>query len=342
MRGLSLLLVVVLLGGLFAAAEVHRRWQEPLAIPVTGLSLTIDEGDSLRSVARELHASGVLQHPFLLIAYGRWSGLDAQIKRGEYHLPPGLTGRALLLFLKKGDVVHYEITLPEGITLAAALQILSSAEALENVLEGVDDPRLLSLVSPHASAEGLFFPDTYRYVRGDTDLSILERAYRQMHSILQQAWAEREESVALKTPYEALIMASIIERETGLPAERGDISGVFARRMQRNMLLQTDPTVIYGLGEAFDGNLRRVHLRDDSNLYNTYRHKGLPPTPIALPGRDAILAALHPAAGTALYFVARGDGGHVFSDTLREHNRAVRNYQLKRRADYRSSPEVTP
>ena len=340
MRWLSVVILIALQTAFLAAAEVQRRWHEPLAIPVEGLSLTIERGDSLRSVAQDLHAAGVVQHPLLLRAYGRWSGLDAEIKRGEYHLPPGLTGEALLLFLKKGDVVTYQVTLPEGITLAAALQILAGAEALDTVLDGVTDPRVLSLVSPHAAPEGLFFPDTYRYVRGDTDLSILVRAYARMQDTLNEAWAGRERAITLKTPYEALIMASIIERETGLPSERADISGVFARRMQRGMLLQTDPTVIYGLGPAFDGNLRRIHLGDADNRYNTYRHTGLPPTPIALPGRESILAALHPASGSALYFVARGDGGHVFSDTLAEHNRAVRNYQLKRRKDYRSSPEV--
>ena len=159
-----------------------------------------------------------------------------------------------------------------------------------------------------------------------------------MASVLQEEWQQRDSNLPYETPYEALIMASIIERETGLEAERGEISGVFVRRLQRGMLLQTDPTVIYGLGSSFDGNLRRKHLSEESNPYNTYRHPGLPPTPIALPGRAAIHAALHPQSGSSLYFVARGDGGHVFSDTLAEHNRAVRAYQLQRRKNYRSSP----
>ena len=340
MRWLIASLLLALLTLVLVAAELQRRWELPLAVPAEGFPLTIEQGDSLRSVVRDLSAAGVVPYPLLLIAYGRWSGLDAEIKRGEYHLPRGLTGKTLLLFLQRGRVIEYQVTLPEGITLAAALEILAGAEALESVLVGVNDERLLSLASPHTSPEGLFFPDSYRYVRGDTDWSILQRAYTQMHHTLQEAWARRAQDSALKTPYEALIMASIIERETGLPAERGDISGVFARRMRRGMLLQTDPTVIYGLGREFDGNLRRVHLADGDNPYNTYVIRGLPPTPIALPGRDSIVAALNPEPGNALYFVARGDGGHVFSDTLSQHNRAVRDYQLRRRKDYRSSPEV--
>ena len=341
MRWLIASVLLALLAAVLVATELQRRWELPLAVPAGGFPLTIEQGDSLRSVVRDLHTAGVVPYPLLLIAYGRWSGLDAEIKRGEYQLPRELTGKTLLLFLQRGRVIEYQVTLPEGITLAAALEILAGAEALETVLEGVNDERLLSLASPHASPEGLFFPDSYRYVRGDTDWSILQRAYTQMHQTLQEAWARRAQDSAVTTPYEALIMASIIERETGLPSERGDISGVFARRMRRGMLLQTDPTVIYGLGREFDGNLRRVHLTDGGNPYNTYVIRGLPPTPIALPGRESILAALNPEPGNALYFVARGDGGHVFSDTLSQHNRAVRDYQLRRRRDYRSSPEVS-
>ena len=339
MRWLTASMLLSLLMAVFVATELQRRWELPLAVPAEGFPLTVEQGDSLRSVVRDLKDAGVVQHPLLLLAYGRWSGLDAAMKRGEYHLPRDLTGKTLLLFLQRGEVIEYQVTLPEGITLATALEILAGAEALETVLSGENDERLLALASPHTSPEGLFFPDSYRYVRGDTDWSILQRAYAQMHKILQEAWARHAQDSAVTTPYEALIMASIIERETGLPAERGEISGVFTRRMRRGMLLQTDPTVIYGLGREFDGNLRRVHLVDGGNPYNTYVIRGLPPTPIALPGRESILAALNPEAGNTLYFVARGDGGHVFSETLSQHNRAVRNYQLRRARDYRSSPE---
>lgn len=322
----------------FAVSEVKKHWAAPLPIPAAGYLLAIEQGDSLRTVANRLHGDGMLPHPDLVVLYGRYTGQDQLIKRGEYQLQQGLTGETLLDLLQSGDVVRYQVTLPEGITLKAAIETLAMQPQLEVTLKGVEDPRILELVHPHTRPEGLFFPDSYQYVRGDSDWSILKRAHSAMKDVLEQEWTGRDEALPYETPYEALIMASIIERETGLAGERGRISGVFVRRLQKGMLLQTDPTVIYGLGDDFDGNLRRSHLSEDDNVYNTYRHSGLPPTPIALPGRAAIHAALHPEPGSALYFVARGDGGHVFSDTLKEHNRAVRDYQLRRRSDYRSSP----
>jgi UPF0755 protein len=263
--------------------------------------------------------------------------MDQQIKQGEYLLPSGATALAVLQLLQRGDVLRYQVTLPEGITLARAVEILAAEDKLEHVLAGAQDERLLALAAPH-HPEGWFFPDTYQFTRGDTDLAILQRANQAMREVLEQEWAKRDESLPYDSAYDALVMASIVERETGLPEERGQIAGVFVRRLNKGMLLQTDPTIIYGLGDSFDGNLRRRHLKDDSNPYNTYRHRGLPPSPIALPGRAAIHAAVHPEPGKTLYFVARGDGGHVFSETLAEHNRAVRKYQLQRRKDYRSSP----
>jgi UPF0755 protein len=337
-RKALVLLVILAVLGAAVAGELQRRWAEPLTIPEQGFLLTIAQGDSLHSVVDTLHKAGVLAYPKLLILYGRWTGLDQKIKRGEYLLPTKLTAQSLLAVLQSGDVIQYQVTLPEGITLEAALNILAGQEQLKVTLEGTGDPRIKELIIPRTQPEGLFFPDSYQYVRGDTDWSIVQRAYSAMDSILQDEWHHRALDLPYKNPYEALIMASIIERETGLHGERRRISGVFARRLQRGMLLQTDPTVIYGLGSEFDGNLQRKHLAEKSNIYNTYRHPGLPPTPIALPGRAAIHAALHPDSESALYFVARGDGGHVFSDSLTEHNRAVRAYQLQRRKNYRSSP----
>lgn len=331
--GSVLLLVLALV-----ARELERRWLEPLVIPEEGYVLRIAAGDSLRTVTLELEQQGIYSHPYLLRAFGRWTGLDQQIKRGEYLLQPGLGAQSLLRLLVTGKVVQYQVTLPEGITLRQALVLLQQAEALEHTLSGVDDPDLGELVGAYANPEGLFLPETYRYERGDTDLDILARAHRALIGQLEQAWQQRAPNLPYETPYEAVIMASIIERETGVPEERPEIAGVFVRRLQRGMRLQTDPTIIYGLGESFDGNLRRQHLQDESNPYNTYRHHGLPPTPIALPGRAAIEAALNPAEGETLYFVARGDGSHVFSATLEQHQQAVRKYQLQRRADYRSSP----
>ena len=204
-----------------------------------------------------------------------------------------------------------------------------------------DDPRLLALVAPHSTAEGWFFPDTYSYVRNDCDIDILRQAHLRMQGMLAAAWQTRDEKLPYQDAYQVLTMASIVEKETGLAAEREQIAGVFVRRLQKRMRLQTDPTVIYGLGPEYQGNLQRKHLRDSSNLYNTYRHHGLPPGPIALAGEAALRAATQPAPGSALYFVARGDGSHVFSDTLEQHEKAVRNYQLNRRKDYRSSPPAS-
>jgi UPF0755 protein len=319
--------------------EVRHYWAAPLDVPEQGFILTVEQGDSLGRVVEKLHTAGVLICPRLVTLHGRWTGLDQQLKPGEYLLPEYSTAESMLALLQRGEVIKYQVTLPEGITLSAALGILAQEEQLEKTLVGVTDSRIRELIVPHSHPEGLFFPDTYHYVRNDTDWSILQRSHTAMLSVLSKEWDQRAPQLPYETPYEALIMASIIERETGIPQERPQISGVFVRRLEQGMLLQTDPTVIYGLGDSFDGNLTRKHLLEDSNSYNTYRHGGLPPTPIALPGRDAIYAALHPEAGGALYFVARGDGGHVFSNTLREHDQAVREYQLQRKKDYVSTPQ---
>ena len=333
-----LLVMLAVLGGVIFR-ELRQRWDAPLLIPEEGFVLTIVQGESLRSVADTLHKAGILVHPRLLILYSRWTGMDQAIKRGEYLLLPEINAEALLRRLNDGDVIHYQVTFPEGITLAKALDILSQQAALETVLSGPSDSQIMTLIKPYSHSEGLFFPDSYRYLRGDTDLSVLQRAHSALIDVLQTEWIARAPGLPYETPYEALIMASIIERETGLAEEREQISGVFVRRLQQRMLLQTDPTVIYGMGAEFDGNLRRTDLKDGSNMYNTYRHSGLPPTPIALSGRAAIHAALNPEAGSALYFVARGDGGHVFSATLAAHNRAVGEVQLRRRKNYTSSPQ---
>jgi len=339
-RKLLLIFLLLALGSILALQELERRWQEPLALPADGLAVVVAQGESLRAVANRLHGEGVLPYPNLLIAYGRWTGIDQQIKHGEYLLVDPLDAKMLLELLRSGKVIQYQVTIPEGVTLAQTLDILAAQADLERVLEGPADERIQSLVAPFTHPEGLFFPDTYHYERNTTDLELLQRANQKMLSVLDEEWQGRAEELPYETPYQALIMASIIERETGLPEERQEIAGVFVRRMSRGMRLQTDPTVIYGIGAEFDGNLRRAHLADENNAYNTYRIDGLPPTPIALPGRAAIHAALHPAEGATLFFVARGDGGHVFSTTLREHEAAVRKYQLQRRQDYRSSPEA--
>lgn len=339
LRGLLAVTCLVAIGLAAAGWTAWQQWQQALAIPEEGYALIIEPGDSLADVAARLAQDGVYGHPRLLRLYGRWSGLDQSVKRGEYRVPAGTTPTNLLVLLSRGQVVTYTVTLPEGITLARAIEILADQPVLKSELNGPDDQRLLQMAAQFPSPEGWFFPDSYQYERGASDWEILQRAHVAMQRVLAEEWRKRADGLPYDTPYEALIMASIVERETGLPEERAEIAGVFVRRLQRRMRLQTDPTIIYGLGPDFDGNLRRSHLRDRENPYNTYRHWGLPPTPIALPGRAAIHAALHPQPGDTLFFVARGDGGHHFSVTLAEHEQAVRKYQLSRREGYRSSPE---
>jgi UPF0755 protein len=336
--------LVILLGCLilvlgFTLRSVWQWWHYPMN-GQQAAEVLVGEGSSLSAVAAELAGKGALQWPRLWSSIARLQGVDGQIKRGEYRFDETRSPAQLLAALVAGRVIQYSVTLPEGISLDEALGILQQQEPLQALLDGSGDPRLFELVAPMAAPEGLFFPDTYIYSRGESDLDILRSAHRRMLSVLDAAWENRDVGLPYADSYAALIMASIVEKETGLAEEREHIAGVFVRRLERDMRLQTDPTVIYGLGPAFDGNLRRRHLDDSANPYNTYKHKGLPPTPIALPGAAAIEATLHPAAGEALFFVARGDGSHQFSATLEEHQQAVKAYQLQRRKDYRSAPST--
>jgi UPF0755 protein len=251
---------------------------------------------------------------------------------------PGMTVEGLIDLWKRGEMVQYSVTLVEGWNFHQVRAALAKEEKLDNTLEGLSDSQVMEKLG-HAGLfpEGRFFPDTYRFVRGMTDVELLKTAYDRLDEVLAKEWNQRATDLPYSDPYQALIMASLVEKETGVPQERGQIAGVFVRRMAIGMLLQTDPTVIYGLGDRYSGKLTRAHLKEPTP-YNTYVIAGLPPTPIAMVGREAIHAALNPVAGNSLYFVARGDGSHVFSDDLDAHNNAVREYQLKRRADYRSSP----
>ena len=243
---------------------------------------------------------------------------------------------------QRGEVVQYSLTLVEGWNFRQVRSALAKHEKIEQTLDGLSDSEVMAKLGHEGVfPEGRFFPDTYRFVRGMTDAQLLEKAYDRLDKVLAQEWEQRDPAVPYATPYQALIMASLVEKETGVPQERGQIAGVFVRRMKIGMPLQTDPTVIYGLGERYTGKLTRAHLREPTP-YNTYTIPGLPPTPIAMVGREAIHAALHPADGTSLYFVAKGDGSHTFSDDLDAHNSAVREFQIKRRADYRSSPAPAP
>lgn len=344
-QGMVITLVIGLCAAivtLFAQVWIERELDRPLMTKGSSDIIQVPRGASLHHVVNRLVSAYQLPYPRIVVEWARWHNLDRSLKAGEYRVSDTMSVRELLHKITRGEVVSYQVTIPEGITFKQALELIWAQEPVRAVLEGEADQRLLALVSPSSSVEGWLLPETYQYVRGDTDLAIVQRAHEAMRQALRSAWEARQLDSPLASEYEALILASIVERETSVESERPVIAGVFTRRLQRNMRLQTDPTVIYGLGPAFDGNLTRRHLRDETNAFNTYRVKGLPPTPIALPGIDAIRAAVQPVHGDALYFVAKGDGTHVFSATLEEHNANVRQYQMNRRANYRSTPGHDP
>jgi len=319
--GFLMLLVLLLRVVLF-----HEHVEQRLQLSAVTV-LQVEAGTSFTRIVRQLQANGVLVASDDLLRYARFKGLANRIKAGEYELEPGLRARGLLELLVSGRVRLHQVTLVEGWTLQQALRALQSHPAVAITLDASDQTALQAAFGLTVYPEGWFFPDTYRFTRGTSDLALLQQAHAMMRQVLDVAWAARAAELPLDGPEQALVLASIIEKETGLASEREEIAGVFIRRLQNNMRLQTDPTVIYGLGDSFAGNLTRAHLQADTP-WNTYTRSGLPPTPIALPGRAAIEAALHPAAGSSLYFVAKGDGSHYFSSTLAEHERAVRLYQL--------------
>jgi UPF0755 protein len=327
-------LLLLLLAAAGVAGTVAWWLQRPLPLPVQEpavVDVRIAPGTSARGVARLLTEAGVRTPEWWLHAWLRASGEARQIKAGAYEIEPGTTPGQLLGKLVRGEQALRRVTLVEGWNYRQVLQALRTAEHLTNDLPETADPRALmqAVGLPHPHPEGRFFPDTYLYPKYATASSVLRQAAQAMERRLQQAWAQRMPDVPLRHPDELLILASIIEKETGLPSDREQVAGVFVNRLRIGMRLQTDPTVIYGLGPGFEGRLRRVHL-DTDTPYNTYTRAGLPPTPIAMPSMAALLAAGRPATTDALYFVARGDGSSEFSRTLDEHNRAVRRFILNR------------
>lgn len=337
---LIVLTVVLFVGaGVWGYYTLNATLNQPLQIEVAD-TLDVPPGSTPARVFFGLEQRGVIERASWVRRYWQWQMPDTILQVGEYRLAPGMTVRQLLSQLQRGEVVQRSVTLVEGWSFSQFRTALASAERLQHSLpDDWSNSRVMAeLELEHDHPEGLFFPDTYQYTLGMSDRDILLRAYQRMQQELEAAWAQRAEGLPIETPYEALILASIIEKETGVPHERGEIAGVFTRRLQKGMRLQTDPTVIYGMGEDWQGNIRRSDLRRPTP-YNTYTIDGLPPTPIAMPGRDSLLAAVNPTPGKSLYFVARGDGSHVFSSTLQEHNQAVRHFQILRRApNYRSSP----
>jgi len=328
-RALLTLTVIALL----LAAWVGWRYQQflitPLAVGPDGVELVVERGSGLRSLADELVMRGMIDSPELLLLYGRLNDLHTGLKAGEYGIAPGTTPPQLIAMINAGRVIQHALTLVEGWTFREALAAIRSSETLAATLDAeLDDAAIMARLGyPDQHPEGRFFPSTYHFPRGTSDVEFLRRAHETMARVLDTVWQGRAEGLPYTDPYEALILASIVEKETGVAEERPRIAGVFVRRLLKRMRLQTDPTVIYGLGSTFDGDLRRRDLRTDTP-YNSYTRAGLPPTPIALPGQAAIAAAVHPADGSELYFVARGDGSHAFSATLQEHRRAVRRFQL--------------
>lgn len=315
---------------------LYRDMQITLDEPMNNTStvyLTITPGMSFSSVASQLVQQGWINHSYYLTLEARWTRKSRLVKAGEYAIEPGMSQRALLDKLVDGRVVQYALTIPEGLNFQEILGLVRVHPQLIRTLQGEEPEAIVKQMDYlQGSPEGQFYPDTYHFPRGTTDADFFKRAWTMMQKVLAEEWEQRQGGLPYRNSYEALIMASIIEKETAAPVERDRIAGVFVRRLQQGMKLQTDPTVIYALGSAYDGNIRKQDLYIDSP-FNTYVYSGLPPTPIAAPGRDAIRAALQPAAGDELYFVARGDGTHQFSVTLEDHNRAVRLYQLGRNAN---------
>ena len=338
------LLVAVLLTAMAVGAGMLRlttAWNQALVLPPEGVLITVAQGESLSRVLARAEDNQWLTRSSWVGAVARWHGLDEQIQAGEFALNAPLTAGEFIAKLAAGEVVRRSVTLPEGITLAEAIEILHRESTLTKTPLDELSIALLAMTGREDSAEGLFLPETWSYTRADSDLDILQRSHLALNELLTSLWEQRSEGLVLSSPYAALTLASIVEKETGVAGERMQIAGVFLRRLERGMRLQTDPTVIYGLGDDYDGDLERRHLRDNTNPYNTYAIHGLPPTPIALPGEAALRAVFSPADGEELYFVAKGDGSHAFSATLEEHEENVQRYQLTRRADYRSSPDIS-
>lgn len=326
--------VVLLVIGSVALLQ-FMHWRDAPIVLSNPVTIHLQPGDSLARLVAHMRREGIELHPLAFRLLARATGADNKLKAGEYRFEAGATPSTILAQVVAGDVVLHDIRIPEGLALWQLLPMLTTHEVLE---KDVDVAELLAgrvappdcqgvAEAPDGALEGLLLPETYKVIRGTGLQALLNRACRAMRDVLMPVWEQRDPAIGLRTPYELLVLASIVEKESGMAVDRAQISQVFHRRLALNMRLQTDPTVIYALGSAFDGDLRRADLAVDSP-FNTYRYRGLPPTPIALPSRAAIVAAAQPAEGDYLYFVARGDGSSQFSRTLAEHNAAVRKYQL--------------
>ena len=319
-------------GGIWMVHTQRQAMERPLHTGNEPFVYTVSRGATIGRIARDLEAAGLLESALRLELQARWSGAASRIKAGEYAFEPGLTPIGLLDLLVAGAVVQHPFTIVEGWTFRELRHRIAESGTLVHTLDGgLSGEEVMSRLGLEGlHPEGRFFPDTYHFPRGATDVQLLRRAFDAMSAYLESAWARRAADLPLASPDDMLVLASIVEKETGAAEERARIAGVFVSRLRRGMRLETDPTVIYGLGDAFDGNLRKADLKRDT-AYNTYTRKGLPPTPIAIPGAAAIDASVAPLEDGALYFVAKGDGRHVFSTNYEDHRKAVRRYQLRRR-----------
>jgi len=333
-RLMFIMLIIWFVGiGVYAVYQLEQTLQldEPIV-------MNYPKGSPLSRFFLELENKQIMEDSRWIMLIAKMTGQARQAHAGSYELTADMNAWQVLDKLVTGDTIQYQITLVEGQTVAETLRRLAAHPQLKQDLPG-DPVALMQYLDLQGHPEGRFFPDTYKFDPGTPASKILIRAQIRLEMVLAEEWRDRMPGLPYDSPYDALIMASLIEKETGVPSERDEIAGVFVRRLERNMRLQTDPTIIYGLGDRYKGNIRRRHLLEKTP-YNTYRINGLPPTPIALVGREAIHAALNPKDGSSLYFVAKGDGSHKFSETLEEHNAAVRQYQLNRSENYRSTPQL--
>jgi UPF0755 protein len=325
-------IIIIMLG---LAIWFGIEWLHFLDTPLVpenkpAVDFILADGSSVKSLAADLHNKGVLEKPRLFSLLVRLRGETRSLQTGEYRIEPGTLPVQLVNKLVYGQVILYSFTIVDGWTFSKILAELAKNPRIEHILAGVSDAEIMQKIGHSGEIpEGRFFPDTYKFSTNTKDIAILSTAYNLMQAKLNEAWANRSQDAPYDCPYKALIAASIIEKEAALSEERPIISGIIARRMQKNMYLQLDPTVIYGLGAKFTGKLTTEDLKKDTP-FNTYVNKGLPPTPICMPSEDAVWAALHPKAGDVLYFVAKGDGSHEFSATLKKHDAAIKKYQLKK------------
>lgn len=331
MLGRLIIVFIILsaLAGLLASFWLQHA-QDSVVTSETRI-ISVANGASMRGFAEHLVNEGLLQEKWSFLIWARYRGLAGSLKAGDYQIPADATMQDLLQLVTSGKVIDYPVTFIEGWNFKQIRQSLANQKNLRQLIEKLDDQAVMKEIGADGVyPEGRFYPDTYRYTAAMSDIDILQQSYDKMSQFLNEEWEKREEGIPLESKDQALVLASIIEKETGSAEERPLIAGVFTNRLRKGMRLQTDPTVIYGMGESYKGNIRKKDLLTDTP-YNTYTRSGLPPTPIAMPGGDAIHAALHPADTKALYFVARGNGQHKFSATLSEHNEAVIKYQLKGR-----------